>query len=189
EQAKTQIVMTSAALIGLVIYWFVAGSNFAWDRAWPRSDLLTGKGWKSVLDAVPWALWWLIIIEGVALAAEQTHEPDRSIPQGFVLAMLTVIVMVVLTLGLTAGAVPWQEVTEFYPLAQVLRDVTEGKPAWLIYGFGTIALFGLTASYHGLLYSTSQQAFALGRSGHLPAWLGGVHATRGTRSPRCWRVA
>ena len=180
EQSRALILMTYAAILGLVIYWFTAGSNFAWDRAWPRADLLAGKGWKAVLDAIPYALWWLIIIEGVALAAEETHQPHRSIPRGLVLAMLTVIAMVVLTLGLTAGAVPWQDVTGDYPLAKVVRDVTQGKPAWLVYGFGTIALFGLIASYHGLLYSTSRQAFALGRSGHLPAWLGGVHATRRT---------
>ena len=183
EQAKALILMTYAALFGLAIYWFVAGSSFAWERAWPQSDLLTGKGWQSVLDAVPYALWWLIIIEGIALAAEETHQPHRSIPRGLVLAMLTVIVMVVLTLGLTAGAVPWQDVTGDYPLAKVVRDVTEGRRAWLLYGFGAIALFGLIASYHGLLYSTSRQAFALGRSGHLPAWLGGVHAARRTPIP------
>ena len=183
EQSRALILMTYAAILGLVIFWFVAGSNFSWERVWLRSDLLVGKGWKSVLDAIPYALWWLIIIEGVALAAEETHQPHRSIPRGLVWAMLTVIAMVVLTLGLTAGAVPWQDVTGDYPLAKVVHDVTEGKPAWLLVGFGTIALFGLIASYHGLLYSTSRQAFALGRSGYLPAWLGGVHEARRTPIP------
>lgn len=183
EQSKALILMTYAAILGLVIFWLVSGSNFSWKRAWPRSDLLIGKGWKSVLEAIPYALWWLIIIEGVALAAEETHQPHRSIPRGLVWAMVTVIAMVILTLGLTAGAVPWQTVEGEYPLAKVVLDVTEGKPTWLIYGFGSIALFGLIASYHGLLYSTSRQAFALGRSGFLPEWLGGIHAARRTPVP------
>src|SRR5262249_24375558 len=164
-----------AAILGLVIYWVVAGSSFSRDRAWPRADLLAGKGWKAVLDAIPYALWWLIIIEGVALAAEETHRQHRRIPRGLVWAMLTVIAMVVLTLGLTAGAVPWQDVTGDYPLAKVVRDVTGGRPAGLVYGFGGIALFGLIASYHGLLYGTSRQAFALGRGGVLPGGLGRGH--------------
>jgi len=183
EQSRALLLMTYAALVALVVYWCVAGSNFSWERAWPAADPLVGKGWKAVLDAVPYALWWLIIIEGVTLAAEETHQPHRSIPRGLVWAMLTVIGMVVVTLGLTAGALPFADVTGDYPLAKVVRDVTGGSPAWLLYGFGGLALFGLIASYHGLLYGTSRQAFALGRSGDLPVWLGGVHPTRRTPVP------
>lgn len=183
EQSLALVLMTYAAIGALVMYWCVAGSNFSWTRAWPAADPLVGKGWKSVLDAIPYALWWLIIIEGVALAAEETHEPHRSIPRGLVWAMITVIGMAVLTLGLTAGAWPWHEVTDPYPLAKLVLDVTGGEPIWLFYTFGTVALFGLIASYHGLLYSTSRQAFALGRANCLPAWFGSVHATRRTPVP------
>jgi ethanolamine permease len=172
--------MTYAALVALVVYWCVAGSHFSWERAWPAADPLIGKGWKAVLDAVPFALWWLIIIEGVALAAEETHQPHRCIPRGLAWAMLTVIGMVVVTLGVTAGAVPFATVTDSYPLAKVVLDVTGGTPKWLVYGFGGLALFGLIASYHGLLYGTSRQAFALGRGGDLPSWIGRLHPTRRT---------
>ena len=34
--------------------------------------------------AVPYALWWLVMIETVALAAEEAHEPHRTIPRGLV---------------------------------------------------------------------------------------------------------
>ena len=46
-----------------------------------------------------------------------------------------------------------------------------------------IALFGLVASYHGLLYGSSRQTFALGRAGFLPSALGGVNARRQTPVP------
>jgi len=41
-------------------------------------------------------------------------------------------------------------------------------------------LFGMIASYHGMIYGTSRQAFALGRAGYLPGFLGQVHAVRRT---------
>ncbi|HEX5271789.1 MAG TPA: amino acid permease, partial [Gemmataceae bacterium] len=50
----------------------------------------------------------------------------------------------------------------------------------LFYGFGTIAVFGIIASYHGMIFGASRQSFALGRAGYLPAFLGRVHATRRT---------
>src|SRR5439155_20149981 len=36
------------------------------------------------------------------------------------------------------------------------------------------------ASYHGMVYGTSRQAFALGRAGYLPLYLGRVHGRRRT---------
>jgi ethanolamine permease len=67
-----------------------------------------------------------------------------------------------------------------YPLAKALRMIPAGRPLPLVYGFGVIALFGLIASYHGMIYGASRQAFALGRAGYLPRILGEVHATRRT---------
>jgi ethanolamine permease len=53
----------------------------------------------------------------------------------------------------------------------------------VLYLFGAFALFGMIASYHGMIYGTSRQAFALGRSGYLPSILGEVHAERRTPVP------
>src|SRR5262249_51233236 len=158
---------------------------------------------NSVLNAVPYALWWLVIIEAVALAAEEAHEPHRTIPRGLLWAQLTLICLVLMTWLFACGAVADSTVLAEdpvfdsagqreldpegnpavkdvdYPLAKVMQLIHGGWPA-LVYGFGLVALFGLIASYHGMLYGTSRQAFALGRAGYLPRFLGEVHATRRT---------
>src|SRR5262249_30874618 len=67
-----------------------------------------------------------------------------------------------------------------YPLAKVIQRIPVGRSPLLLYGFGIIALFGMIASYHGMVYGTSRQAFALGRAGYLRAFLGRVHSTRRT---------
>src|SRR5262245_18533588 len=95
EQSWAMVVMTHGAIIGLVIFWGAAATNFSWERVWMNPVLPEGKGWKAVLDAVPYALWSLVMIETVALAAEEAHEPHRSIPRGLVWAQLTLIVLVV----------------------------------------------------------------------------------------------
>src|SRR5207248_1676431 len=151
------------AILGLVIFWIAAASHFAWERIWPRPPLPAQKGWQAVLDALPYALWWLVVIEAVALAAEEAHEPHRTIPRGLVWAQLTLIGLVVLTLFFACGAVDAQDLAVTvhpdqsqdsveYPLAKAIRSIPAGKnwPA-LLYGFGTIALFGLIASYHGIV--------------------------------------
>jgi ethanolamine permease len=195
EQSLAMVVMTYGAILGLVIFWALAAPSFSWHRIWTEPLLPESKGWRSVLDAIPYCLWWLVIIETVALAAEEAHEPHRTIPRGLVFAQLTLIVLVVLTWLFACGAVddPQSIVKEralvdgdvketliSYPLAKVVASVPAGKSPIALYGFGGIALFGMIASYHGMIYGTSRQAFALGRAGYLPRVLGMVHSERRT---------
>src|SRR5205823_3270100 len=127
EQSWAMIVMTYGAILGLVIFWSAAATEFSWERVWPTPhfpvDAATGKskGWKAALDALPYALWWLVMIETVALASEEAHEPHRSIPRGLVWAQLTLIVLVVLTWLFACGAMDSQE------LAFTLVKDTDGN--------------------------------------------------------------
>jgi ethanolamine permease len=192
EQSWIMMVMTWGAILGLVIFCLAAATHFSWERAWPRQDLFHGKGWQAVLDAVPYALWWLVMIETVALASEEAHEPHRTVPRGLVWAQLTLIALVVLTCVFACGALDSQDIAFkldangkpediSYPLAVVIGSIPIGQASPLfVLSFGTIALFGLIASYHGMLYGSSRQAFALGRAGYLPAFLGLVHVNRRT---------
>jgi ethanolamine permease len=204
EQSRVMVLMTYGALAGLVLFCAVAATHFSWERVWPQGQLLSEKGWlnekgwRSVLDAVPFALWWLVMIETIALAAEESHEPHRTLPRGLTWAQLTLIVVVVLTWLFACGAMDSQQLAVTagvdadgkptlknvdYPLAKAFRQIPAGQWPPLFYGFGVIALFGLIASYHGMIYGASRQLFALGRGGYLPGILGEVHARRRTPVP------
>src|SRR5262249_12765216 len=146
EQSWVMVVMTYGAIFGLVVFWIVAAQDFSWDRVWTGPPLAGKGGWSAVLAALPYALWWLVMIETVALAAEEAHEPHRTLPRGLVWAQLTLIVLVVLTWLFACGAMDYRELAEDfpkdgdpkavnYPLAKVVGKVAEGSPA-VIYGFG-----------------------------------------------------
>jgi ethanolamine permease len=187
EQSVALVVMTYGALLGLCIFWIAAATNFSAERVWPRENLLAGKGWRAVLDALPYALWWLVMIETVALAAEEMREPQRTLPRGLTLAQLTLAAIVVLTWLFACGAVESQQIAVdsagqdiSYPLAAVLHHLKVGENPILSIGFGVLALFGLIASYHAILYAVSRQGFALGRAGYLPSLFGRLHAGRRT---------
>jgi ethanolamine permease len=195
EQSWVMMVMTYGAILGLVIFWMVAGTHFSWQRVWTSPVLPATLGWRAVLQAVPFALWWLVMIETVALAAEEAHEPHRTLPRGLVWGQLTLIALVVLTWLFACGAVDSQELAVTttadgqkelvdYPLIKAISVISGGRPSGLLFfGFGGIALFGMIASYHGMVFGTSRQGFALGRAGYLPLVLGEVHATRRTPVP------
>ncbi len=188
QQSKAMVFMTYGAIVGLFLFWGLAATNFSWDRIITRPLLPTEKGWGSVLDAIPYCLWWLVIIETIALAAEETENPKRSIPRGLVLAQITLIGLVGPTWLFACGALDNSQALVFesngddvsYPLAKVIRDIPIGQNLFVVYGFGIIALFGMVASYHGMVYGTSRQLFALSRAGYLPTILGTVHPSKRT---------
>src|SRR5262249_51710093 len=118
------------------------------------------------------------------------HEPHHSIPRGLVWAQITLIGLVILTWLFACGAMDSQKlaVTDrgeavSYPLAAALRLIPAAESSTLVSGFWLIAIVGMIASYHGIAFGTSRQAFALGRAGYLPKFLGEVHANRRTPVP------
>jgi ethanolamine permease len=183
-QARLMEWMTYGAIAGLVWFWIACIPAVRLERIFTE-PLLT-DGWSGVLKAIPYAIWWLVIIESVALAAEEAHEPHRTIPRGLLLAQITLIVLVVLTWFFTAAAGSDYRITGdstkvLYPLPLVYSQVWPGAqhlPHLL--AFALLALCGMIASYNGMIYAVSRQSFSLGRAGYLPRLLGQVHANRRT---------
>jgi ethanolamine permease len=180
HQARLMEWMTYGAIVALVWFWIACIPGVRLDRI--LTEPLLPAGWAGVLKAIPYAIWWLVMIETVALAPEEAHEPQRTIPRGLTLAQLTLIVLVLFTWFFAAGAGRDYNQTGAkdmsYPLPFVYGEVWPDS-AHLI-AFSVVAIFGMVVSYNGMIYATSRQSFALGRAGYLPRILGHVHATRRT---------
>ncbi len=179
-QAKINEWMTYGAIVVLIWFWIACMPGVRLDRIL-TTPLLT-KGWTGVLQAIPFAIWWLVMIETVALAPEEAHEPQRTIPRGLTLAQLTLIVLVIMTWFVAAGAGSDPDKTGdesiSFPLPFVYKEVWPASPHLM--AFSVAALFGMVVSYNGMIYAVSRQSFALGRAGYLPRALGHVHLTRRT---------
>jgi ethanolamine permease len=177
QQAVIMLWLTYAAILALLVFWLAAAPGVSLARI--TTQPLLPQGWSGVLGAIPYALWWLVIIETVALASEEAHEPQVSVPRGLVLAQITLVVLVVLTWFFVSGAAPYAEAGAVdYPLPFVFKAVwgTGG----LLTIFSAVALAGVAVSYNGMIYAASRQAFSLGRGGYFPRALGSVHAIRRT---------
>jgi ethanolamine permease len=182
EQATIMLWLTYAAIVALV--WFWLGTSPKWATSNIVTHPLLPQSWTGVLGAVPYALWFLVIIETVALAPEETEEPHRSIPVGMTLGQLTLIVLVIFTVVSTAAAYGDFGTNgsggSAFPLSFVFNKVYPGNHL-LVLAFGALAVSGMVVSYNGMIYATTRQSYALGRGGYLPKVFGTVHAT--TRTP------
>ena len=182
-QAKAMDWMTYGAIVGLIWFWAACLPGVRIDRLFTQ-PLLT-DGWAGVVKAIPFAIWFLVIIETVALAAEEAHEPHRTIPRGLLLAQVTLIVLALGTWFFVAAAGSDYRLSgaadNVFPLPWVYREVWPSRAATPhLVAFSIVALFGMIASYNGMIYAVSRQSFSLGRAGYLPRALGHVHATRRT---------
>ena len=179
-QAQLMNWMTYGAIIALIWFWIACIPGVRLERI--LTEPLLTDGWMGVLKAIPFAIWWLVMIETVALAPEEAHEPHRTIPRGLTLAQITLVVLVLLTWFFAAGAGKDYKKTGdegmSYPLPFVYGEVWPESTHLIV--FSVVAIFGMIVSYNGMIYAVSRQSFALGRAGYLPAVLGHVHAVRRT---------
>lgn len=189
EQARVMEWITYGAIAGLVWFWIACIPGIDVGRIYTKPILV--NGFTGIVKAIPFAIWWLVIIETVALAAEEAHEPHRTIPRGLTLAQLTLIVLVVITwfVASTAGSdyTRTGDSANLYPLQSIYAEVwpessTSGTtgPVWHLLGFSLIALCGMVSSYNGMIYAVSRQSFSMGRAGYLPRILGHLHPDRRT---------
>lgn len=137
-------------------------------------------GYGSVLACLPFAVWLYLAIEELPMAAEESVDPVRDMPKGILLALGTLIA----TAFLIAVINPAINGVGAYRLAQSGEPVLEGFRA--MFGgagadiLGLIALSGLVASFHAILFAQGRQIFALSRSGYLPRFLSLTHSARKT---------
>ncbi len=180
RQAQLMEWMTYGAIIALVWFWIACIPAVRIDRI--LTTPLLPMGWAGVLKAIPYAIWWLVMIETVALAPEEAHEPHRTIPRGLTLAQITLIALVLLTwFFVCAAGNDYKETgadAMSYPLPFVYGEVWPQSAHLIV--FWIVAIFGMVVSYNGMIYAVSRQSFALGRAGYLPRVLGHVHPSRRT---------
>lgn len=178
----------AAAIFELVITIFAVGELLLFAGiALPHVEMSNLKqnalpnGWSGMLAALPFAIWFFLGIEGVANVAEETINPQKTILIGFGSAIITLVVLCLLTFISATGVAGWEAIVyradgtaSDSPLPLALgRIVGEGNALYHL--LIAIGLFGLVASFHGLILAAGRASFEFGRMNYAPAVLGKVH--------------
>jgi ethanolamine permease len=140
------------------------------------------NGWSGVFAAIPFAIWFFLGIEGVANVAEETKNPQRDISKGFGWGIFTLVVLCVLVFISTIGIGGWEAIvykngksgeTSDSPLPLALSMIT-GDNHLMYHLLITVGLFGLVASFHGLVLAAGRSTYEMGRVKSIPAILGKI---------------
>ena len=178
ESAIFTLIVTLLAISGLLLYMGAVAPHFN------RDNFLHNNlpfGWKGIFAALPFAIWFYLAIEGVAMVAEEAKDPQRTIPKGYIYGIVTLIFLTLGVMILTGGITDWKRLSGIdFPLPEGVRIIFGSENAFTKI-FTAIGLFGLIASFHSIIIGYSRQIFALSRSGYLPIVLSKVHSK--TKTP------
>jgi ethanolamine permease len=174
------ILITFASLAILAVFFVGAIGEFSFDEYAIGDQGWFPDGVPGVFYALPFAIWFYLAIEELPLAAEESHDPKRDIPRGTIYGLLTLIVTGFLVLFLNSGIAPGAEA-----LSESGEPLNDGLKT--IFGEGTatsllalIAVTGLVASFHTIIYAYGRNIFSLSRAGYYPHFLSVTGGTRNT---------
>jgi ethanolamine permease len=185
QAAIFELAVTVAAVAELILFMGVTAPHF--DAANLMRDALPG-GWSGALACLPFGVWMYLGIEGVANVAEEARDPHRDIVRGFGFAIVTLVVLALGVFFTSVGVAGWSAVVypspgaapSDSPLPLALAHVVGGRSGAMFHLLVTIGLFGLVASFHGIVLAAGRAALELGRTGYAPAFLGRVDPRTGT---------
>ncbi|MFG6076237.1 ethanolamine permease [Erwinia sp. OPT-41] len=173
--AMFELVVTVLAVIELLVFMGVVAPGFSLSNftahGWAGSESFGLPAVSGIFAAIPFAIWFFLAIEGAAMAAEEARDPKRTIPKAYIAGILTLVVLAIGVMLLAGGAGDWRRLSDINdPLPQAMKMIVGEHSNWM-HMLVWIGLFGLVASFHGIILGYSRQFFALSRAGYLPAGL------------------
>ena len=177
--ATFELFVTIAAIVELLVFMAVVAPSFSWANftmdGWGSAPHFGMTALGGMFAAIPFAIWFFLAIEGVAMAAEEARSPRRSIPLAYMAGVLTLVSLAFGVMIFAGGSGDWKALANLNdPLPQAMKRVVGAGSPWLSM-LVWLGLFGLVASLHGIIMGFGRQIFALARAGILPAALGKLH--------------
>jgi ethanolamine permease len=177
--ATFELFVTLLAVGELLVFMGVVLPSFHWSSfvagGWAGQDHFTPLAIGGMAAALPFAIWFFLAIEGVAMAAEEARDPRRTIPRAYIAGILTLVVLAFGVMVFAGGSGDWREIANINdPLPQAMKRSVGASSGWL-HMLVWLGLFGLVASFHGIIMGYARQIFALARAGFLPRALAHLH--------------
>jgi len=136
-----------------------------------QSTLFPFGAFKGILQALPFAFWFYLAIEGTPLASEETRDPAREIPRGSILAMWSLVALSAVAFFVGGGVLGAEGLSgAALPIVETVRAAHAGESNfyWIIV---VVTTTGFVASFHSIIFAFSRIIYALSRAGYIPRLL------------------
>jgi ethanolamine permease len=177
--ANFELLMTLLAIFELLVFMGVVSPGYSsasfLKGGWAGQDHFSMAAIPGMFAAIPFAIWFFLAIEGVAMAAEEAKDPRRSIPIAYIAGIITLVLLAIGVMVFAGGAGDWTKLSNINdPLPQAMKAIVGANSNWL-HMLVWLGLFGLVASFHGIILGYSRQIYALAREAYLPPYFARIH--------------
>jgi len=188
---RITVVVTLLALGCLIVFWISALVNMDFSRYamnvgaggvhLPEGNgpFLPG-GIEGIFLAMPFAVWLFLAVEQLPLAAEESHAPEKDMPRGILAAIFTLMFSAFMIVWLNpsvSGVGSHALAASGEPLLDALRAMYGSGIATTL---ALVAVLGLIASFHSIIFAKGRQIYSLSRAGYFPTALSLTHGRNQT---------
>ncbi len=175
ESARVNNVMVGFKLAVVLVVILVGGLHVVpahWSPFLPANSGEFGHfGWSGVLRGAAVVFFAYIGFDAVSTAAQEAHEPQRSVPVGLVASLMICTALYIGVAAVLTGVVPFQKLDRPDPISAAIDVI--GLP-WLAVTVKFAALAGLTTVILVLLFGQTRILYAMASDGLLPAFFSRV---------------
>jgi APA family basic amino acid/polyamine antiporter len=173
ESNNVNKVMVVIKLVVLAVFVFIGVQHIDTANYTPFAP----NGFRGVMQGAAIVFFAYIGFDAISTAAEETKDPQKTMPRGIMLGLLICTIIYVAVGAVATGLVPYKQLLANDPLAAAFNQAGLQKFSWFI------ALGAIVSTSAVLLvfqYGQARILMAISRDGLLPAWLAKIHPKRRT---------
>ncbi|MHB1946591.1 MAG: amino acid permease [Gammaproteobacteria bacterium] len=168
QSSRFNAIIVSMKLVAIGVFIFVAIFHINvknWHDFFPY-------GWKGVMNGAALVFFAYIGFDAVSTAAEETIDPQRSLPIGILTSVVICTIIYIIVAALLTGIVPYTELNVASPVSSALLKIGHRVAAGIT-ALGAIA--GLTTVMLVMYYGLTRICLAISRDGLLPPAVSHIH--------------
>jgi APA family basic amino acid/polyamine antiporter len=168
ESTRVNNVMVVVKLAVLVLFVVVGGMHVDTANYTPFAP----NGFTGVHQAAAIVFFAFIGFDAISTAAEETKDPQRTMPRGILLGLGICTGIYVVVGAVATGLIPYQQLRASDPLAHAFEVAGLTQFSWVI-ALG--AVVSMSAVLLVFQYGQPRIFYAMARDGLLPKWAAKVH--------------
>ncbi|EPX57506.1 Amino acid permease [Cystobacter fuscus DSM 2262] len=168
ESTRVNNAMVVVKLVVLAIFVGVGAAHINPAHYTPFAP----NGFTGIHQAAAIVFFAYIGFDAISTAAEETKDPQRTMPRGILLGLGVCTVIYVIVGAVATGLIPYLQLRAADPLAHAFQVAGLTKFSWLI-SLG--AVVSMSAVILVFQYGQPRIFYAMARDGLLPPWAARVH--------------
>lgn len=168
ESNNVNKVMVGIKLIVLAVFVIIGVQHINMTNYTPFAP----NGFRGIHQGAAIVFFAYIGFDAISTAAEETKDPQRTMPRGIMLGLLVCTIIYIAVGAVATGIVPYQKLLANDPLAEAFNQAGLQRFSWFISLGAVIATSAVLLVFQ---YGQARILMAISRDGMLPAWAAKIH--------------